>query len=334
VHETILEIEVLTGDGRVLVCTPDNEHKDLFYAFPNSYGTLGYALKIKMKLIPAKKYVRLTNIRFHDSKIYFDKLKELCLKNRTQGTDSYIDGVIFNKEEMYIILGEFTDEAPFVSNYTYMAVYYKSIQKKKTNYLTAHDYIWRWDTDWFWCSKHFLMNGKILRFLFGKYMLRSVVYWKISHFVSSHPWIKTLTQLFSKPSESVIQDALIPVRNAPQFYEFFKQHVGITPIWICPFHFYHPDRRYTLFDVQPTELYMDFGFWDFVPSDKPHGFINRLVERKTEELEGFKSLYSDSFYTEEEFWQIHSKEEFTKLKRKYDPKKAFKNLFEKCVRRK
>jgi FAD/FMN-containing dehydrogenase len=334
VHETILEIEVLTGDGQLLICRPDNAHRDLFFAFPNSYGTLGYALKIKMKLIPAKKYVRLTNIRFYDPQLYFEKLKELCLKNRTLSTDTYIDGVIFDKNEMYIILGEFIDEAPFISDYTYMKVYYKSIQKQETNYLTAHDYIWRWDADWFWCSKHFLMNHAIFRLFFGKFMLRSAIYWKISHFVSSHPWIKSLTQLFSKPSESVIQDTLIPIHNAPKFYEFFRNWIGITPIWICPFHFYRTDRRYPLFDVDSSELYIDFGFWDFVPSDKPAGFLNRLIERKTEELKGFKSLYSDSFYTEEEFWQIHPREEFTQLKEKYDPKKRFKGLFEKCVHRK
>jgi hypothetical protein len=86
--------------------------------------------------------------------------------------------------------------------------------------------------------------------------------------------------------------------------------------------------------MDPSQLYIDFGFWDFVPSEQPNGYLNRMIERKTEELDGFKSLYSDSFYTEEEFWQIHSKAEFAKLKGKYDPKKAFKDLYEKCVRRK
>src|SRR5262249_50088951 len=46
VHETIDELEVLTGDGRILTCTRDNEHADLFFGFPNSYGTLGYALRV------------------------------------------------------------------------------------------------------------------------------------------------------------------------------------------------------------------------------------------------------------------------------------------------
>src|SRR5690349_18226434 len=34
-HEGVLELEVLTGDGQVVTATRDNEHKDLFYGFPN-----------------------------------------------------------------------------------------------------------------------------------------------------------------------------------------------------------------------------------------------------------------------------------------------------------
>jgi len=330
VHETILEVEVLTGTGTVLTCRPDNEHRDLFFALPNSYGTLGYALKIKMKLIPAKKFVRLTNLRIPDIDTYFKTLHDLCVKK----TVPYIDGVIFDEKEMYIILGEFVDHAPSLSDYTYMDIYYRSIREKETQYLTTHDYIWRWDTDWFWCSKHFGMQSPLLRLLFGKFMLRSAVYWKISHFISARPLLKRLSQLFAKPSESVIQDILIPIQKAPQFYHFFRASIGITPIWICPFHFYTQDRRYPLFPLDPAPLYIDFGFWDFVPSHHPAGFINRMIERKAVELDGFKSLYSDSFYTEEEFWQIHSKSAFGQLKAKYDPKGAFKDLFEKCVRRK
>ncbi len=332
VHETILEVDVLVGDGRVLTCRPDNEHRDLFYALPNSYGTLGYALRIKMKLIPAKKFVQLTNFRFNNIHAYFEKLQQVCLKNRKGEKDTYVDGVIFSENEMFLILGEFVDEVPFLSDYTYMDIYYQSIREKEKNYLTTHDYIWRWDTDWFWCSKHFGMNHRLLRFLFGKFMLGSAVYWKISHFISSHPFLKFLSRLFSKPSESVIQDILVPIQQAVPFYEFFRSAIGITPIWICPFHFYRSEHTYSLLDLDPNSLYLDFGFWDMVPSDHPNGFLNRLIERKTHEVGGFKSLYSDSFYTEEEFWQIHSKEAFSSLKKKYDPEGVFKGLYEKCVR--
>ena len=63
VHETLDELEVLTGDGRVLNCRPDNEHADLFFGFPNSYGTLGYALKLRARAIAAKPFVEITHRR-------------------------------------------------------------------------------------------------------------------------------------------------------------------------------------------------------------------------------------------------------------------------------
>src|SRR3954466_11149145 len=41
-HESVIEMDVLTGDGRIVTASLTNEHADLFRAFPNSFGTLGY----------------------------------------------------------------------------------------------------------------------------------------------------------------------------------------------------------------------------------------------------------------------------------------------------
>ena len=72
VHDTMLELDVLLGDGRVVSCTADNEHADLFFGFPNSYGTLGYALRVKAKTIPVKKYVHLdASAVFRCRKLFF-----------------------------------------------------------------------------------------------------------------------------------------------------------------------------------------------------------------------------------------------------------------------
>ena len=53
-HESVIEMEVLTGDGRVVLARRDNEHSALFHGFPNSYGTLGYALRMKIELEPVR----------------------------------------------------------------------------------------------------------------------------------------------------------------------------------------------------------------------------------------------------------------------------------------
>jgi hypothetical protein len=82
-------------------------------------------------------------------------------------------------------------------------------------------------------------------------------------------------------------------------------------------------------------MYINIGFYGSVPSAKDHGtgYFNRLVEKKTSELGGIKMLYSDAYYTEEEFWHIYDKHAYDALKRKYDPQKKLKGLYEKCVKR-
>lgn len=329
VHETIDEIEVLTGNGEVLLCRADNEYQDLFYAFPNSYGTLGYALRVKLKLIPTEKYVKLTHYHFNDGVSFFSEIHRLCLQQRLLATDSFVEGTVFSKNEMHITLGQFEAVAPCLSNYTYMDIYYQSIRKKDEDYLCSHDFIWRWDADWFWCSTHFGMHHWFLRLLFGKFMLKSATYWQISHWTNQNPVMKYLRNRFQASSEAVIQDVLIPIENAPMFLNFLLNEIQITPIWACPYQAYTKENSWTFINLDPSVLYIDFGFWDLVPSEKPKGYYNRLIEHKLLELKGFKSLYSDSFYSEQEFWQIYSKKMFDALKKKYDPHFVFKNLYEK-----
>src|SRR5690242_3459097 len=91
VHETVEQMEILLGDGRLATCSC-RENPDLFYGFPNSYGTLGYALRLTVRLIPAKPYVHLIHTRFSDPEAYFVRVAEMCAQS---GAD-YLDGTIFS----------------------------------------------------------------------------------------------------------------------------------------------------------------------------------------------------------------------------------------------
>ncbi|PRC44208.1 FAD-linked oxidase, partial [Mycobacterium sp. ITM-2017-0098] len=57
-HESVLEMDILTGAGEVVRASPD-QHADLFAAFPNSYGTLGYSVRLKIELESVKPFVAL-----------------------------------------------------------------------------------------------------------------------------------------------------------------------------------------------------------------------------------------------------------------------------------
>jgi FAD/FMN-containing dehydrogenase len=332
VHETVMEMEILIASGDVIVCSP-KQNTDLFYGFPNSYGTLGYALKLRVKIIPVKPFVQIIHTRYTDWESYFVALKKLCETAREDdGKPDFIDGVVFSPTEMYITTGTFADKAPFTSDYTYMDIYYQSIRQKREDYLSVYDFIWRWDTDWFWCSDAFGAQRPLVRRILGKQRLNSAVYWKIQRFFQSHPFLLWIGNRFSK-RENVIQDVDIPIENAPAFATFFFQEINIRPVWICPIGSYNVNTTFDLYPLESKKLYINFGFWSSLPAKKEKGFYNKLVEANVTKLDGKKSLYSDSFYTKDEFWNIYDKGIYDSLKQKYDPQHKLKDLFEKCVDR-
>ncbi len=330
-HETLAAIDVLLADGTVARCTPENEHRDLFFGFPNSYGTLGYALKLATKAVPVKPYVKLWHLRHTNARAYFEDLAARC---RAKAAD-FLDGTVFSGGEMYITEGRFADSAPHTSDYTFEHIYYRSIREKETDWLTAHDFIWRWDTDWFWCSKNLYVQNPVVRRLVGRERLNSTTYTKVMRWNSKWGITRALTRLSGRTPESVIQDVDIPIERCAEFLEFFLAEIGIVPVWICPIQAYDARNDFVLYRYDPAKTYVNFGFWDVVRdrAERPAGYYNRKIERKVQELGGIKSLYSDSYYSEDEFWKIYNKPAYEALKARYDPQGRFKDLYEKCVLR-
>ncbi|MFQ6021510.1 MAG: FAD-binding oxidoreductase [Acidiferrobacterales bacterium] len=328
VHETIMEMEVLLADGTVIACTPDNEHKELFFAFPNSYGTLGYALKLKVRVVPAKRYVQLNHIRHTDARAYFEDLERTC----DQEVD-FVDGTIFNPDEMYITTGKFVEQVPYTSDYTYENIYYQSIRRREVDYLTTLDYAWRWDTDWFWCSKHFYAQNLLVRAFVGKSYLNSVTYTKIMRWNTKWRLTHRMNRLAGIHRESVIQDVDIPIDKAPAFLDFFRTEIAIAPIWICPLRVHDKSVRFDLYPMNPDTTYVNFGFWDAkrVRRKLPAGYYNRRIEDKVAELGGIKSLYSDSYFSADEFRERYNGPAYERLKAKYDPNARLKHVYDKCV---
>ena len=111
--------------------------------------------------------------------------------------------------------------------------------------------------------------------------------------------------------------------------------IGILPVWVCPTRGDAADRPFPLYPLQAAPLYVNFGFWDVVETEHPGapGHFNRLVEQEVMRLGGIKSLYSDSFFPEEEFGRLYGGDFYRALKAKYDPGAVFPDLYRKCVLR-
>jgi len=334
-HESVLEMDILTGDGRVVTVTPDGPDADLFYGFPNSYGTLGYALRLQIELEPVQPFVELEHVRFTDAAALFDAIARIseAKSDRNRHVD-FVDGVVFGEDELYLTLGRFVDEAPYLSDYTRSHIYYRSLSRRTHDYLSIRDYIWRWDTDWFWCSRALGVQHPFVRPFLPRRMLRSDVYWKVVRFERRHQWKAQLDQRRGMPErEPVIQDVEIPVERAAEFLAFFRDKIGIKPVWLCPIRQRDPDITWDLYALQPETTYVNFGFWSTVSLSQGEqvGMHNRMIESKVAELGGRKSLYSDSYYEPAEFWRTYNGDRYEVLKKEYDPQSRLLDLYSKCV---
>ena len=334
-HESVLEMEILTGDGRVVRAAPGGEHDALYHGFPNSYGTLGYALSLTIELEPVTPYVHLRHFRFGSPEDCMAAVARIAADGSYEGHRAdFVDGTMFSLDELYLTVGAFSTQAPWLSDYTRARIYYQSVRGPREDFLTIRDYLWRWDTDWFWCSRPFGVQRPLIRAAWPRRYRRSDVYRKLVAFDRAHRLSATINARRGAPAnEDVIQDVEIPVERGADFLAFFAGQVGMSPVWLCPLRL-RSDQPWPLYPLVPGEVYVNFGFWGMVPlpPGRADGYHNRLVEEKVSALAGSKGLYSTSFYPEDQFWATYNGPAYAALKRRYDADGRLAGLYEKCVR--
>ena len=331
VHENVTSMDVLTGDGRIVTCTPDNEHRDLFWGFANSYGTLGYALRVTLRTLPVARHVHVEHREFAEPDAFFAAIAAALADT----TIDFLDGVVFDRTTQVLSVGRFAATAPYASDYTFERIYYRSLRERGDDYLATRDYLWRWDTDWFWCSRNLGAQNPLIRRLLGRRRLNSIFYQKVMRWNARWRLGAALERVRGQHAESVIQDVDIPLACAAEYLAFMHDEIGILPIWICPIAPARPGTHHPLYPLREGVPYVNFGFWDRVRSReaKPPGELNRRIERRVSALGGIKSLYSDSYFTEEEFWQVYDRPAYQRLKATYDPAGNLPDLYAKCVLR-
>jgi FAD/FMN-containing dehydrogenase len=336
-HESVREMDILTGDGRVVTATPDGEHRALFSGFPNSYGSLGYALRLVIDVEPIQPFVHMRHIRFGDVESAAATVAMLCSTREYRGEPvDFLDGTWFSPNECYLTVGTFADAAPYTSDYTGQRVYYRSIQRRREDWLTTHDYLWRWDTDWFWCSRAFGAQHPALRRLWPRRWRRSDVYWRMLAFERRYGLARRLDRRRGAPErEEVVQDVEVPVDRLPEFLDFLHRRTGIQPVWLCPLRQRDPAVTWDLYVLDPRTTYVNVGFWSSVPlpPGRADGWHNRAIEEKVADLGGRKSLYSTAFYPPEEFWATYGGHAYEVLKKTYDPGGRLLDLYAKTVQR-
>ncbi len=338
-HEIITELELLLGDGTVVIATADNEYSDLFHAIPWSYGTLALLLSAKLKMIPCKEYVKLTYTPHTTKDGYVEHLRQLSGEYGENGngakTPMFVEGLAYSLDTAVVMAGDFVhakDVPRGAANRLslwWKPWFYKHVEKilKKNNevveYIPLRDYYHRHTQSLFWEMELMIPIGNhpVFRWLFGWLMPPKVSFLKISQ-----------TEMTRKLVEKthVAQDFLVPTRNMSTFLELCDvEYDRIYPLWLC-LHDHSPMPGSLLKDpVVPNktnghEMYIDIGVYGLpqcVHEKREDDFDMKKSMRKVIaeliKMDGFQMLYADVFNTREEFEEMFEHGKYRELRKKY-----------------
>ena len=334
-HESVLELDILTGAGEIVTASAD-QHADLYRAFPNSYGTLGYAVRLRIALEAVQPFVALRHVRYHALTDLVEAMNGIVETGSLDGVRvDYLDGVVFSADESYLCLGLQTAEPGPVSDYTGQDIYYRSIQHDHgilADRLTIADYLWRWDTDWFWCSAAFGAQHPLLRRCWPKRYRRSSFYWKLLALRApvrpGRPVREGSRAAHPRTCRAGHRGADRAVHGVPGLVPGATSRSSRSGCVQSG-----STRRWSLYPMPPGRTYVNLGFWSTVPSGTEEGETNRAIEQKVRELDGHKSLYSDAYYTPEEFDELYGGAQYRIVKQAYDPDSRLLDLYAKAVQR-
>ncbi|XP_073958786.1 delta(24)-sterol reductase-like [Choristoneura fumiferana] len=298
-----VQYELLLADGSVVTCSKD-ENPDLFYAVPWSYGTLGFLASAVMKVIPAKKYVRLEYHPYTSLPELSKRFQEESLK---QNPHQFVEALLYNKDQGVVMLGDMVDEIGSDGKYNpigkwYSEWFFKQVEKHLNarqsivEYIPLRDYYHRHTKSLFWELQDIISfgNNVIFRYLFGWLMPPEVSLLKLTQ-------PEAVGRLYDRAH--VIQDMLVPIQTLERAIQLFHDKFRVYPIWLCPFKV--PNNPGQLRVSGDWQMFVDIGVYG-VP--KAPGFetvsATRSVENFVTKEKGFQMLYADTYTTREEFRQM------------------------------
>ncbi|MFY0409530.1 FAD-binding oxidoreductase, partial [Solicola sp. PLA-1-18] len=272
-HESVLEMDVMTGSGKVVTASPDGPHADLFAAFPNSYGSLGYATRLRIELEAVAPVLATTHVRFDRVGDLADAIDDVARTGEHRGTPVHgMDAVVFSPGEAYLVVATAAPAGTVPrTGVLEPRAFYRTVQETRGTTMRTEDYVWRWDDDWFWCSRAFGLDRPLVRRLWPRRWRRSDVYQRLVALETRHEIVAGLERRRGLPArERVIQDIEVPLSRTEEFCTWFDAEVGMRPVWLCPLRLREPAgpgsaRTWPLYPLEAGETYVNAGFWGTVP---------------------------------------------------------------------
>lgn len=368
-NDVCTAFEIICGDGTLMRVSPD-ENPDIFHGISGSYGSLGALVLAEIKLIPAKKFVHIRYHFFSRPSEAIDCIRKLSYTPEApdfldgivfaKNLAVVIEGAMQSEENLPQRLPHFKLNS-ISSEWYYQHVKKLACEAVFPTYeekMTLQEYLFRYDQGAFWMGAYLLkptfLNNFIKQGLFNlgkkphkrfneaeiqklhkiqregtflqtllRPLLTSQQLWKFLH--KAEKWVL---------ERIVLQDFCIPEANATHFLEELSIHSGIFPLWLCPIKgTRHPQifAPHLLTKEDQESHFINIGVYGIPSTCTPTEQITSKLEQKAKSCGGRKVLYSQSHYTQNEFWEIYCHKTYDKLRTKTSAKKIWHEITEKVL---
>ena len=107
IHETIEEYELVLASGQVVSATRDNEHEMLWRALPWSHGTLGLLVGLRLRVVPASPWVRLTYHPCRSAEALRTKYAAILAQADADDPTCpfFVEAIVFSESESVLMTG-------------------------------------------------------------------------------------------------------------------------------------------------------------------------------------------------------------------------------------
>ncbi|KAL9093270.1 MAG: hypothetical protein Q9165_004011 [Trypethelium subeluteriae] len=316
--QTVKSVEMVLADGQIVTASK-SRNVDLLRGAAGSLGSLGIATKLELRLLPARRFVKLAYYPYssiHDTII--------ALRQATENPENdYVDGIIFSKRHGVLMTGQLTDHIPRYERpqkfsgpwdpWFYLHTKGKPSGIISTDYIPIAEYLFRYDRGGFWV-------GVQAFDYFGLVPFNRYTRWFLNDFMHTRMLYRAL-HASDMSFGYMIQDLSLPFDTVEEFIEYTSQKLGIWPLWLCPlratdppaFHPWSCDSERGV--SQPM---LNIGLWGAASSSRQE-FVrqNRDLEKRLTALGGCKVLYSHVYYPEDEFWQLYDRNWYQELRQRY-----------------